>query len=219
MSSNAAVAGVRRRPKLELVREDQPERVTERTAEELKAFEQLYLRIFPRLCDFAAQWLDHDDAADVAQEAMARAWSEWERVSRLRHVEAFLHASVYHDIVNLLRDRRTRRTLIGRFVRESVAHTQRPLPQEAELEHRSLAEAVDAAVAQLPDESRAAWIMVMEREWTYEQAAQALEVDRTRFEYYMRRAYKVVRAAVVKAGYKPRAGRRSALGAGEGNAR
>ena len=217
MSSQAAVAGVRRRRRLELVPAATSEHVRERTAEELEQFERLYLRMFGRLCDFAAQWLTPDDAKDVTQVVMVRMWENWERVSAVRHVEAYLHAAVYHDVVNFRRDRRTRRTLIGRFMRESVAPALRP--QEDDLEHKNLAEVVDAAVGQLPDLSRAAWTLVMQRELSYEQAAQALELEQARFEYHMRRAYKVVRRAVVKAGYARRAGRRSAISAGEGTAR
>ncbi len=118
----------------------------------------LTLRLAPRLLRYAARLLggDRAEAEDVTQEAMLRLWKiapDW------RQGEAKVTSWLYRVAANLCTDRLRRRRWQGPGL-DQIAEPvdMAPSPQQAMVD-RARAEALDAALADLPERQRQAVVL------------------------------------------------------------
>ncbi|MEO8265561.1 MAG: sigma-70 family RNA polymerase sigma factor [Ilumatobacteraceae bacterium] len=75
------------------------------------SFEDLYVREYPGLVAVATV-LSGDDSEDLVQDAMLRAFVNWDKVQHLERPGGWCH----HVLVNLCRSRRRRRVTQARFL-------------------------------------------------------------------------------------------------------
>ena len=108
--------------------------------------------VWPRLAASLGFYC-HDRALgeELAQEALARAWARWNRVSALDSPEAW----VYRVALNLSHSRFRR----ARAERRAMSRVTVPSPDIEALGRSTDAIAVRAAVAQLPERQRAAIVL------------------------------------------------------------
>ena len=78
---------------------------------DLGAFEALAERTMPEVYRLAAAMVGHDDAHDVAQEALVAAWRELPTLRDTSRFEAWLRSIVMNRSRNVLRARRRRPTV------------------------------------------------------------------------------------------------------------
>jgi RNA polymerase sigma-70 factor (ECF subfamily) len=140
------------------------ELVARAQAGELGAFEELVRTHQPRLFGYLYQlcWRDRDAAAELAEEALVRAW---QGLARFRG-EAGFRTWLYRIATNLAINRRTRARRHEPLT-ESLAARRQEEP-DAVWERRRAVERALAALAALPDEQRAALSLYVYEEMSYE---------------------------------------------------
>ncbi|MGO4915806.1 RNA polymerase sigma factor [Pseudogemmobacter sp. W21_MBD1_M6] len=115
----------------------------------------LMLRLTPRVLGYAARILgDRAEAEDVAQDAMMRLWRiapDW------RQGEAKVSTWLYRVVVNLCTDRLRKKR--GAALDEIAEPEDGRPAMEAVLLDQDRAQALDAALAQLPDRQRQAVVL------------------------------------------------------------
>ena len=89
---------------------------------------------------------DHEAALDVAQEAFARLYSRWRKISRYDQPDAFVRRIAVNLAISYLRRRRVQEMALGKLV-----------PGVTEISIRD--EGILAAVRQLPPAQRAAIVL------------------------------------------------------------
>ncbi len=118
--------------------------------EDRPSFDEFYLVTSGRLLgQLTAMTADREQAEDVLQEAFAKAWVRWARVSRLDSPEAWVRTVAW-------------RAAVSRFRRRRVALSAQPLIARAEsVEDPDVATAlaVRAALARIPADQRRALVL------------------------------------------------------------
>src|SRR5690606_20285573 len=73
---------------------------------EPKSFDQVFVRFYAPLCQFALRYLPTEaDAEDVVENIFIRLWNKAERFENVDHARASLYRATYHACLNHLRGR------------------------------------------------------------------------------------------------------------------
>lgn len=112
------------------------------------------------------------DADDVLQEAMARAWTFWERFEAGTNVRAWMHRILYNTFVNGYRKRRREREVLAKVHddRKALVDLQAPAPSGG----TGLGDEVKEALGELPQTFRAVVERVDLHGQSYRETAEAL---------------------------------------------
>lgn len=158
-----------------------------------RAAEALVRRHLGRMISLARRMLgDAAEAEDVGQEVLLRAWKEAPRwTPGAARFETWLHRVA----LNLCYDRlRRRREALDP---EAGLHLADPDPGPAEAwASRQRVDAVQKALAALPDRQKAAIVLVSFQEMPQAQAAAALEISVDALESLLARARRALKAAL-----------------------
>ena len=116
---------------------------------------------------------DAGEAEDVVQEAFFRLWRQGERWRAEAQISTWLYRVVYNQCIDRLR--RSKRMVDDEKIFETL---QSDAPNPLELrEQMQTRDAVNDAIANLPDRQRAAITLVYHQELSNKQAAQAMEIS------------------------------------------
>lgn len=165
----------------------------------------LTLRLTPRVLGFAARMLGGDlaEAEDVAQEAMLRLWRiapDW------RQGEAKVSTWLFRVAANLCTDRLRKRRAVGL---DEMADPPDDSPgAEARLQAASRAQALEAALQQLPERQRQAVMLRHLEGFSNPEIAAVMEISVEAVESLTARGKRALARAL--------AGRRAELGYGDG---
>lgn len=136
---------------------------------------------FERLLRVARRLLgDGEDAADLLQETLLRAFRTWSSFRPGTDSRAWLFTILYSIFANRWQQRRRRPTEVSlqdleeRFERELAAPTWEDPLTRLQAGRHGASEAVDAALAALPSEFAATVVLVDLEELSYEEAARVL---------------------------------------------
>ena len=148
-------------------------------AGDMKAFEQLVGRHQRLVVGTVGRMLGtNSDAEDIAQQVFVRVWKNVKRYEPRAKFTTWLLKITRNLVFNELR-RRSRHPVVP--LQSESDEEERPLkdenaisPDSTLLEHE-LQEAVDAAIAQLPETQRMAVILRRYEELSYEEIAEALD--------------------------------------------
>lgn len=112
------------------------------------------------------------DADDVLQEAMARAWTFWDRFEAGTNVRAWMHRILYNTFVNGYRKRRREREVLAKVHddRKALAKLEAPAPSGG----MDLGDEVSEALEELPMTFRAVVERVDLHGQSYRETAEAL---------------------------------------------
>lgn len=143
-------------------------------------FEEAALPIAPALYRTARRFArNSEDARDVVQETMLRAYRTFERFQPGTNVRAWLFTILYSILTNAWRRRqRTPEEVPLEVVEERFATALRAANADSEsalVQRLGASPEIDSALRDLPEEYRAAVLLVDVEELTYEEAAAALE--------------------------------------------
>lgn len=170
-----------------------------------QAARALTLRLTPRVLSFATRMLggDRAEAEDVAQDAMLRLWRiapEW------RQGEAKVSTWLFRVVSNLCTDRLRKRRGVGL---DEVADPTDDAPGvEARMQAASRAEALERALAQLPDRQREAVVLRHLEGWSNPEIAEVMEISVEAVESLTARGKRALAASLTQ--------RREELGYGDG---
>ena len=129
------------------------------------------------------------DAEDLVQTAFIYIWEHRDRIDPKRSLRAYLFRIGYTRALNRLRDS-ARVDLDAPVDRPSSTGSETP---ESDALTRELREALDAAIEDLPERRRAVFELCFLRDFTYQEAANALDITRNTVETHMRLALRDLR--------------------------
>ena len=162
-----------------------------RTGDEA-AFEEMFRAYYPKLCRFAAEYVDSSGRArDLVQDVFLRVWdgrSEW-RVDR--SLKAYLYQSVRNRALNEVRNRDTRNAAVDDLEYTSSRHRK---PSAADAAHgNALSRQVDEAIQSLPRRRRMAFLLHRRHGFTYQEIATVMGITAKTVENQIGRALKSLR--------------------------
>lgn len=117
---------------------------------------------------------NHDEAEDLLQDTVVRAWKFWHRFQPGSNARAWLHRILMNTFINSYRKKRRERDLLRAAAEENrrVEAAQRAARQARE---DGVGDEVGAALSTLPDEFRTVVEMVDLRDYSYREVAERLE--------------------------------------------
>ncbi len=172
-------------------------------------FEEAALPIAPALYRTARRLTRApEDASDAVQETFLRAYRTFDRFQPGTNVRAWLFTILYSILTNAWRRRqRTPEEVPIEIVEERFAHALRSPQVDSEsalLKRLGASPEIDFALKELPEEYRAAVLLVDVEELTYEEAAEALECPVGTLRSRLHRARKLLYVSLLD--YARRAG-------------
>ncbi len=156
------------------------------------AFEHMFRAYYPRLCRFAAEYVDSANRArDLVQDVFLRIWERREDWTVQRSLKAYLYQAVRNRALN-----ETRRKGTKDEAEDDLAYVTEPWarPLAADAAHESaLANAVEEAIDELPERRRMAFLLHRRHGFTYEEIACAMGITAKTVENQIGRALKSLR--------------------------
>jgi RNA polymerase sigma-70 factor (ECF subfamily) len=150
------------------------------------AFKRLVERYQSRLLNFLYRYLrDRETAEDLTQEAFLKVYQAAPRFEPRAKVRTWIFTIAYNLAVNELR-RRQRRGFFGLFVHEDRERVTMEAPEAGD--RLELAETMTKALSLLPDNQKAALLLRVRDELSYQEIGEILGVSRSSVESLLFRA-------------------------------
>ncbi len=114
-----------------------------------------------------------NDAEDLVQEAVMRAWAFWDRFEPGTNARAWIHRILVNTFINGYRKKKRERDMLARARIDAV---RKPMwvHQDRQKKREGVGDEVEAALVRLPEEFRVVLLMVDFNDLTYREAADAL---------------------------------------------
>lgn len=163
------------------------------------AFEALFRQHYSRLCELANGYvLSSDVAEDLVQDLFLRLWEKQATPGSPELTAAYLFTAARNRALKHIRHRRVVERFNARSVHESE---QMRGGTDDEVRQRETAEAVEAAIAELPDRCREIFLLSRRQHMSYAEIAATLGISVKTVEVQMWRALRKLRARL--AAYLP----------------
>jgi RNA polymerase sigma-70 factor (ECF subfamily) len=180
-----------------------------RKHEEAEAFlAELYGRMFPPLMTMARRIVG-DDAEDTVHDAFVRLWRNVARDGKPpENAEGLLVVLVRAAIADHVRREARLTGRLRRFYRRTRALTAPADSAARDTERREEYEALSRHVEQLSPRERELWQLIVHSEYTYKQAAAAMEIRPATVRVLISRAVERLAKALAAEGHETREGKR-----------
>lgn len=155
------------------------------------SIEALFRKYFPGLCDFVLTYVESPDVArDLVQDLFLDLWARHEDGRLPPLSPGYLYTAARNRALKHLRHQ----GIVKRW-RDRMAREPEPLAPAADeqLLAGTLAEAIEKAVAQLPEKRRQIFLLSREQELSYAAIAEVLGISIKTVENQMARALKTLR--------------------------
>lgn len=160
-----------------------------------EAFREMFSAYYPRLCRFAAEYVDSPDwARDLVQDVFLKIWEQragWEVRSSLK---AYLYRAVRNQALNQVRQNDTRHE-----VQDDLEYTTEGAERQTadETVHaQRLSEEVEEKISELPERRRMAFLLHRRHGFTYKEVAHIMGITPKTVENQIGRALKSLREKV-----------------------
>lgn len=162
------------------------------------ALEILFHLYYDRLCRFAEAYVrSRADAEDLVQGMFAQLWEQRERWVLRGSIRAYLYTAVRNSALNVLKHRLVeRRALDGDATVPRIGMAQGLSNPHDEVVGQELEQAIDSAIARLPDRYRLVATLRAQHELTIPEIARILDVPVKTAETRAARAVHALRAAL-----------------------
>lgn len=154
------------------------------------AFEALFHAYYAPLSEFVYRYVrSREIAHELVQDLFLRIWELSETPGGPEITPAYLYRAARNRALKHLRHER----VASRWLARSVGRIPSAPPADRELEGHEVAEAVDRAIAELPERCRLVFTMSRQRELGYGEIAEVLGISVKTVEAQMTKALKVLR--------------------------
>src|SRR5690625_3483027 len=155
--------------------------------------ERVFREHYESLCAFVYSYTGSDDLAeDIVQDVFLSIWKDPERWVSADRVRVLLFVAARNRAVDHLRHLRVRERHVQRTIAEGPTRMA-PRADDA-LAHKEVQEALDEAVASLPDRAREIFLLSREQGLTYREIAERLGISIKTVETQIGRSLKRLRA-------------------------
>lgn len=158
-----------------------------------EAFSQLYQTYFFNLCEFAYRYVKMPSVCEeLVQDLFLNIWmmrEQWEPEGSIR---PYLYKSIKNRAFDYLKHQKVERKYLDwRKMEQELDSRQRTLSLHQE--EQELAEAIEDAIAQLPDRRQEIFLLSREDGLTYREIAEVLDISVKTVETQMGRSLKTLR--------------------------
>lgn len=161
--------------------------------DELRDFEELFRRHYPRLCQRAQRLTgDADAAEDMVQEVFVHFWNNAQRHT-ITAPEAYLYKAVINKALNYAgsRKRRTASEAQYRAQQPAAANT-----TEQELYWQELQQKIQLTIEQLPPMCRRVFLLSRYEEMSHKEIADFLHISPNTVDNHIKKALAILRKAL-----------------------
>ena len=159
------------------------------------AFEKMFYAYYADLCVFAAQYLvSEHQARDVVQDVFLEIWETRAQWTIHTSLKAYLYQAVRNRALN-----KGRRSDAKREAEVQIERTGRTVQRRTasdRLQYDELSEAIQRAIAQLPERRRMVFLLHRRHGFTYAEIAEIMDITVQTVETQMGRALKFLRERV-----------------------
>jgi RNA polymerase sigma-70 factor (ECF subfamily) len=157
-----------------------------------EAFERMFRAYYPRLCRFAAEYVDSSNRArDLVQDVFLRIWERRREWTLRRSLKAYLYRAVRNRALNVVRHRDTKQEAEADLEYRTDGRDRRTA---ADAVHAgALSTEVEEAIAALPERRRIAFLLHRRHGLTYKEIARAMGITPKTVENQIGRALKALR--------------------------
>jgi len=156
------------------------------------AFEEMFRAYYPRLCRFAAEYVDSTNRArDLVQDVFLRIWERREEWVVRRSLKAYLYQAVRNRALNQARNEDTKQS-VEEDLQYRTDGRERRTATDA-IHANTLSEEVEAAIQALPERRRMAFLLHRRHGLTYKEIACAMGITAKTVENQIGRALKTLR--------------------------
>jgi len=171
--------------------------VNEETIEKLKngdmmAFDIIYRRYSPKLFGFILKILKtKTDAEEIMQEVFLKIWEMRDKIDSYASFDSFLYTISYNKSINLIRKKVTERKYVDYL---------KSLPEISEpsiignLQFLELNNRINLLVEKLPQRQKEVFLLSREKELTYKEIAQELNISKNTVENHMVKALRFLKS-------------------------
>ena len=162
-------------------------------------FGGIYERLYDRLVSHAGRFVGRQEAEDAVHDAMFSLWHRWPTLSRDQRTDPYIFAAVK---LKALTTRNKNRRLVEYDEAADVLDEQAVAMFEAGRRYDDISDALDGAINGMPTRRREVILLVYDQRFTYEEAAQAMDISFNSVKTHLRLAIADLRAAYVRAGFR-----------------
>lgn len=160
-----------------------------------EAFREMFHAYYPRLCRFAAEYVDSPDwARDLVQDVFLKIWERRSDWAVRRSLKAYLYRAVRNRALNQVRKNDTRHEFEDDLEYTSEGSDQRTAAEAVHADR--LSEEVDEAISELPARRRMAFLLHRRHGFTYKEVALIMDITPKTVENQIGRALKTLREQV-----------------------
>jgi RNA polymerase sigma-70 factor (family 1) len=161
-----------------------------------QAFDQLFLRSYDKLVQFAQHlMLQTDVAEDVVSEVFTKLWLRRDQLTSINNLEGYLYTAVKNGCFD---QRKSRRTVID------MEEVQLSYVIPAETHTQELYRLLKAAILALPEQRRLVFLLIKEQGKTSNEVAYILDISQRTVENHLYKAVKTLAAIISRyLGYDP----------------
>jgi RNA polymerase sigma-70 factor (ECF subfamily) len=161
----------------------------------LDALETLFRSRYATLCEYVYHLVGSREVAeDLVQDLFVRLWELKADAAPGTLADAYLYKAARNRALRYLKHRRIEQRWAEGSVTDGEAALRASCMTDQSAETQQLADAIEAAIARLPDRCRLIFLMSREQQLTYGEIARALEVSLSTVETQMSRALKRLRS-------------------------
>jgi len=151
-----------------------------------RAFQEFFLKYYAELCDFAQRFLKTpEETEDLVQDVFLRAWErdiDWDDMRRAR---LYLYRAIRNAALNHLVHQKMKQRRLEQFQQQLTPWT--PSPEQA-VQASELTEAIEQALAKLPEVRRTIFLLSRYHGLSYREIAEVMGISIKTVETQMGRA-------------------------------
>ncbi|CAN5860686.1 RNA polymerase sigma-70 factor [soil metagenome] len=163
--------------------------------DELRAFEEMFRRDYPLLCQRVFRIIkDQEAAEDLVQEAFISYWNKNQQRT-IQSPEAYLHTACINKAITYASSNKRKSQLRKELYQERQADTGRT--PEGDLESKELEQRVQHAIETLPPMCRKVFLLSRHEEMSHKEIAAFLGISPNTVDNHLKKALSLLRKALL----------------------
>jgi RNA polymerase sigma-70 factor (family 1) len=160
-----------------------------------KSFQELFNYFFPRLTGFAFTYIQcYSISEDLVMDAFEKIWRQKAGLHKVRNIKSYLYTCVRNRCIDELR--KNKEITTDRIDSYETGHFVTKRSPEHILIEGELSQKLSSVVADLPPKSKTVYMLVKEEGFTYNEAAELLNLSSKTIDYHVNYCMKRIRKEI-----------------------
>jgi RNA polymerase sigma-70 factor (ECF subfamily) len=162
-----------------------------------KAFEKIYFEYYSYLCQGMYRFVkDEEITKDIVQDVFMKYWQKIHEIRITESPKAYLYKACINESLNYLKEKERREAREHNYSSKHVASSRQSDQPDIQFLAEETSKGVDAAIDQLPQACRAAFLLSRHEQKSYKEIAKLLDISVNTVEKHIGKALKVLRKLV-----------------------